>query len=365
MLAAGLVVAGCQSGKKSSAASSAAAVSSAAAASSAAASAAAGSGAASSGPASSGSAGSGSAPAVGGKPGYGIDPLTGAPAASAAAAKRPALAVKVDNVLGAWPQAGLNQADIVYDIPVEGGLTRLLAIFHSQDVALIGPIRSARPVDADLLHQYGHSYFAFSGGTASDLGPIENHSLATPMWWDVTPSLFVTRSDHAVPHQVFSSTARLYAGGEQRAPSTTPPPAIFSYGNVSAAATPAKSVVAQYAAATATWTWNGHYYVRDQNGHPDLLIDGTQVSSTNVVIMSVAVTNTSAHDSHGTVVPLPLVIGAGTAWIFRGGTVVKGTWSRPSENSETTFKVGSSVMSLAPGRTWVEILPNSTQPRIS
>jgi hypothetical protein len=311
MLAAGLVVAGCQSGKKSSAASSAAAVSSAAAASSAAASAAAGSGAASSGPASSGSAGSGSAPAVGGKPGYGIDPLTGAPAASAAAAKRPALAVKVDNVLGAWPQAGLNQADIVYDIPVEGGLTRLLAIFHSQDVALIGPIRSARPVDADLLHQYGHSYFAFSGGTASDLGPIENHSLATPMWWDVTPSLFVTRSDHAVPHQVF------------------------------------------------------HYYVRDQNGHPDLLIDGTQVSSTNVVIMSVAVTNTSAHDSHGTVVPLPLVIGAGTAWIFRGGTVVKGTWSRPSENSETTFKVGSSVMSLAPGRTWVEILPNSTQPRIS
>jgi hypothetical protein len=273
--------------------------------------------------------------------------------------------VKVDNVLGAWPQAGLNQADVVYDIPVEGGLTRLLAIFHSQDVALIGPIRSARPVDADLLHQLGHSYFAFSGGTASDLGPIENHSLATPMWWDVTPSLFVTRSDHAVPHQVFSSTARLYAGGEARAPSTTPPPAIFSHGSVSAAATKATSVVAHFAAATAAWTWNGSTYLRNQNGHPDLLIDGSQITTTNVVVMSVAVTNTSAHDSHGTVVPLPLVIGSGSAWIFRGGTVVKGTWSRPNENSETTFRVGTSIMSLAPGRTWVEILPNSSQPQIS
>ncbi len=298
-------------------------------------------------------------------PGFGIDPLTGAPATSAAAAKRPALAVKVDNVAGAWPQAGLNQADIVYDIPVEGGLTRLLAVFHSQDVPWIGPIRSARPVDADLLHQFGHSYFAFSGGTASDLAPIKDHSLATPMWWDVTPSLFVTRSDHPVPHQVFSSTARLYAGGEQRAPSTTPPPPIFSYDPVSAGATPATSVIAQYAAATASWKWNGRYYLRNQNGHADMLIDGSQVSASNVVIMSVGVTNTAAHDSHGTVVPLPLVIGSGTAWIFRNGMVIKGSWNRPSEDSETTFQAGSSVIPLTPGRTWVEILPNSAQPKIS
>ena len=62
-------------------------------------------------------------------------------------------------------------------------LTRLLAIFHSQDVPVIGPIRSARPVDADILHLLGHSYFAFSGGTSSDLGPINDHSNATPMWW--------------------------------------------------------------------------------------------------------------------------------------------------------------------------------------
>ncbi|HXR42012.1 MAG TPA: DUF3048 domain-containing protein, partial [Acidothermaceae bacterium] len=73
--------------------------------------------------------------------------------------------MKIDNVLGAWPQSGLNQADIVFDLPVEAGLTRLMAVFHSNDVPLIGPVRSARPVDADLLRLFGRAYFAFSGGS--------------------------------------------------------------------------------------------------------------------------------------------------------------------------------------------------------
>jgi hypothetical protein len=297
----------------------------------------------------------------------GIDPLTGLPPKSPAAETRPALGVKIDNVQGAWPQAGLNQADIVFDLPVEGGLTRLLAIFHSQDVALFGPIRSARPADADILHLLGHAYFAFSGGTSSDLGPIKDHSNATPMWWDVTPSLFVIRHDHAVPHQVFGTTAMLYAGGEARAPSTTPPPAMFTYQvEAPTAAAPATTVTAQYSAATAVWTWNGTQYLRTQSGHPDLLIDGSQVTSTNVVVMSVSVKNTSAHDSHGTVVPLPVVIGSGQVWVFRNGVVVHGTWSRPTENS--AMKLLSStgqVIPLMPGRTWVEVLPNSSLPRIS
>ena len=210
----------------------------------------------------------------------GIDPLTGLPPTSPAAASRPALGVKIDNVEGAWPQAGLNQADIVFDLPVEGGLTRLLAIFHSGDVPVFGPIRSARPVDADILHLLGHAYFAFSGGTKSDLGPINDHSNATPMWWDVTPSLFVIRHDHAIPHQVFGTTAMLYAGGEARSPSTTPPPPMFSYQVAPpTAAVPATTVTAQYSAATAAWTWNGTQYLRTQSGHPDLLIDGSQVTA--------------------------------------------------------------------------------------
>ena len=309
----------------------------------------------------------GSASAAGtSAPATGLDPLTGLPASSKAAATRPALGVKIDNVDGAWPQAGLNQADIVFDLPVEGGLTRLLAIFHSQDVGLFGPIRSARPVDADLLHLLGHAYFAFSGGSTSDLAPIADHSNATPMWWDVTPSLFVTRTDHAVPHQVFSSTDRLYAGGEQRTPSTTPPPAIFSY----AAATPTggkpvTSITAQYDAATAHWKWTGSQYVRDQSGHPDMLLDAAQVSAANVVVMSVPLQSTRARDSHGTVVPLPVVIGSGNVWVFRNGVSIEGTWSRPNENAPMKLVTSTGqVIALTPGRTWVEVLPNSRLPQL-
>lgn len=295
----------------------------------------------------------------------GVDPLTGLPE-TVAAAKRPALAVKVDNVAGAWPQAGLNRADIVWDLPVEGGLTRLLAIFHSQDVPLVGPIRSARPVDSDILPLFGHTYFAFSGGTASDLNPIADHSGATPMWWDVTPSLFVIRDDHKVPHQVFATSATLYAGGQARKPSSTPPPAVFSYSQSPVSgASAATSVTASYPSATASWSWDGSKYLRTQNGNPDMLLDDGQVSSSNVVVMSVSVQSTAARDSHGSVVPLPMVIGTGTAWVFRNGTVVKGIWSRPKLASPLKLVTSTgATIALSPGRTWVEVLPNSSQPTI-
>ena len=254
----------------------------------------------------------------------------------------------------------------MFDLPVEGGLTRLLAIFHSQDVSLFGPIRSGRPVDADLLHLLGHAYYAFSGGTAFDLGPISDHSNATALSWAIYPDLFVIRNDHRIPHQVFGTTSMLYAGGQQFSPSTTPPTAIFSY----AAATPAggvpsTGVTAQYDAATAAWTWNGTQYLRNQSGHADLMIDGSQVAATNVVVMSVGVQLTSARDSHGTVVPLPIVIGSGLAWVFRNGVLVKGKWSRASENAPMTLQTTTGqVIPLAPGRTWVEVLPSSHAPLI-
>lgn len=296
----------------------------------------------------------------------GLDPLTGSAASTPAAATRPALAVKIDNVAGAMPQAGLNQADIVFEVPVEGGLTRLLAVFHSADVPLIGPVRSARPVDPDLLQLFGNAYFAFSGGSKSDLAPVNAAKFLTPMWWDVTPSLFTTRKDHAVPHQVFANSTTLYAGGESRRPLKTPPSAVFSY---SAAALPgsraATSLTARYPSASASWTWSGGRYVRTQNGSPDMLMDGGQVAANNVVVMSVSVQSTAARDTHGSVVPLPVVTGSGTVWVMRNGVVEQGIWSRPKKDGPMKLLTSTGkVIALAPGRTWVEVLPNSSQPVI-
>ncbi|MGH3525217.1 MAG: DUF3048 domain-containing protein [Mycobacterium sp.] len=298
--------------------------------------------------------------------GTGLDPLTGLAASAPGAASRPALGVKIDNVAGAMPQAGLNQADIVFEVPVEGGLTRLLAVFHSHDAPLIGPVRSARPVDADILGLFGKTYFAFSGGSKTDLAPNTTNANITPMWWDVTPSLFVTRTDHAVPHQVFANSATLYAGGESRTPLKTPPTAAFSYSATTpAGAAAATSVTAGYDAATASWTWDGSKYLRTQNGKADVLMDGGQVTSTNVMVMSVSVRGTAARDAHGSVVPLPVMTGSGTVWLFRNGVMQKGIWSRAKQSAPMKLLTSTGqVIALAPGRTWVEVLPNNHQPQV-
>src|SRR6266511_1981788 len=105
-------------------------------------------------------------------------PLTGLPS-GAAVAGRPALSVKIDNIAVARPQAGLNTADVVVGQPVEGGLTRLFATWQSKDAGQIGPVRSARPVDALLLRQLGPSLFAFAGASAGVLQGIRRDSGAT------------------------------------------------------------------------------------------------------------------------------------------------------------------------------------------
>jgi hypothetical protein len=106
-------------------------------------------------------------------------PLTGLQVEDPAVAARPALSVKVENVAAARPQAGLNAADLVTEELVEGGLTRLLVTFQSRDAALVGPVRSVRPVDAPLLHELGGGLFGFSGGSAGVLAEVRRSSEAT------------------------------------------------------------------------------------------------------------------------------------------------------------------------------------------
>ena len=84
--------------------------------------------------------------------------------------QRPALAVKVDNLDAngetAVPQLGLLKADVVFEEIVEGNITRLVGVFHSQQPGRVGPVRSARTTDVQLLPQLGRPLLAWSGGNA-------------------------------------------------------------------------------------------------------------------------------------------------------------------------------------------------------
>ncbi|MBO0845090.1 MAG: DUF3048 domain-containing protein [Nocardioides sp.] len=290
-------------------------------------------------------------------------PLTGLRAPNEAAARRPSLAVKIDNVNGAWPQAGLNRADIVFDILVEGGLTRLMAVYQSHGAPLVGPIRSARPVDARLLRLFHGGYFAYSGASSPEIRPVMRFSHAAIVQDTHYPELFFRRNDHASPDNLFSSTARLLRALHRKAPHTSAPPQVFHYSSAKSKGTPTSGVVVPFPAATAGWTWAGRHWVRTQDGHADRLMDGSRVSATNVVILSVKVVGTGIFEANGSEDPLPVTIGSGKTWVLTKGVRVAGTWRRATISDPVRLiDSHGRPISLTPGRTWVELMPRAGSP---
>jgi hypothetical protein len=295
-------------------------------------------------------------------------PLTGLASGGAVTAGRPALSVKIDNLDLARPQAGLGTADIVVEQPVEGGLTRLFATWQSRDAGQIGPVRSARPVDALLLRQLGPSLFAFAGASAGVLQTIQRDSGATLIDPSSAPGAFQRVGGRSAPHNVFSSTAALYAAGRRANSKLGPPRAFLTFApEPSAAARPARIARMSFSPATrASWQWNGSAFVRYQNGTLDRLADGGAISSTNVVVMSVAVRPGANTDVLGHHTPDPVLTGTGRVWVLRDGKVVTGTWRRAAAGKPMQLLgADGKPLPVHPGRTWIELLPTPQQPSFS
>ena len=105
-------------------------------------------------------------------------PLTGTPAPHGEVPHRPVLAVKVENTPDAYPLAGLQSADVVYEELVEGGITRFMALYQCGDAKQVGPVRSARTTDPKVLIQYDpHSVIAYSGGQLAVVNAVERSGL--------------------------------------------------------------------------------------------------------------------------------------------------------------------------------------------
>ena len=294
-------------------------------------------------------------------------PLTGLPVGDAATAARPTLSLKVENVAAARPQAGVNAADLVAEQLVEGGLTRLLVTFQSKDAALVGPVRSVRPVDAPLLRELGGGLFGFSGGSAGVLAEVRRTSDATFLGPGQAPGAYHRVPGRPAPHNLFTSTEALYRAGGKADGGLGPPPQLFTYADAAPAA--ARSVtrarLSFSPSSRAAWQWdagNGRF-VRYQDATLQRLEDGGPVTTENVVILSVAIGTTSNVDVAGNRTPDVVVTGEGSAWVLRDGKLVTGCWRRPSA-SEPVRLVGSGgvPIPLHPGRTWIELLPSRERP---
>ena len=291
-----------------------------------------------------------------------VFPLTGLPA-SGGPATRPALSIKVDNVNPARPQSGVNDADIVFEELVEGGNSRLLAVYQSHDSALVGPVRSARPVDADLLHALGGGIFAYSGAATGEIAPVKDHSGALLLSEELNSPGFARDHHRDAPYNLYTSTPALYAAAQLHSGA---PPAFFQY-DPHVGGAPVQAADLPFAKRiSSTWQWNpaDQLFLRSQNGAPDMLRDGSVVSAHDVVIMSVQTRGTGIFDTANEEDPFVVVIGSGPCWVLRNGRVMQGQWSRPSLESPTRLTTSAGTpISLQPGRTWVELLPAPAQPQ--
>ena len=141
-------------------------------------------------------AGPGSSPGL-------LSPFTGEPVPGA----RPVLAVKIDNLVDARPQTGLTRADIVYVLPVEGGLSRLMAVFSSEFPPVVGPVRSARLQDLELLRQFGRQAFAYSGAAPSALPTINRARIVNLR--DGLAHGYFRDNRRVAPHNLYAHTSAL------------------------------------------------------------------------------------------------------------------------------------------------------------
>jgi hypothetical protein len=292
-----------------------------------------------------------------------VYPLTGLPIDDPATADRPTLIIKIDNVdSAARPQSGVNEADIVYEEQVEGGVTRFAAVFHSRN-ALVGPIRSARSTDIAIGLQYGRPLFAFSGANNTFMDLIR----ASPMIdlsYDWNPQLYTRVPDRAAPDNIFTPTETLY--GADTGEATLPPDDLLTFrgagDDLPSAAAPASGVTYQFGGVgvPVTFTWDPEIegWRREQNGTAHVDPSGTVIAPENVIIQTVNYIDTGVRDVAGSPVPEAEMLGAGDILLLTEGHAIAGHWSRETVEDVTTFTdTEGRPLELTPGQTWISLLP--------
>ena len=280
-----------------------------------------------------------------------VNPLLGTPLEDPSTATRPAMVVKIDNHPGARPQAGINQADIIFEENVEK-LTRYAAVFQSLGSDPVGPIRSGRFQDINLLGSLNKPLFVWSGGNSKVSAAIGKSDLVDLSYSKANTDGGFQRSDeYKAPHNLFAETTKLWtlAPAGSSAPSTQ-----FAYRTVSDAnastSQEALGLKVSMDGVKVQWDWDtaAKEWVRTQDG--TLVVDTADValSVPNVVVLEVEYTNTYS--------PTSKTLGSGKAYVFTNGVVYEGTWSRTDRLKPFELKDSAGgVIKLTPGQTFVEV----------
>jgi hypothetical protein len=267
---------------------------------------------------------------------------------------RSALVVKIDNVVAARPQSGINDADLVFVELVEYGVTRLAAVFHSEEVPVVGPVRSMRTTDVEVLQMLRQPLFANSGGNARTTriindSPLVNIGAAT----QDAGGAYYRSASRPIPHNLYSSTGALRDRGGDRGGT---PVELFTIRRPGTplpnAGEPANGVQVTYPNTTVSYTWTGSGWGRIQDGRLFNDAAGVRVAPETVIVQFTRY-GVSPADANS---PEAIATGSGEAWIFTEGRVIEGTWSKPRARNVTVYRDGDGrEIELLPGRVWIEL----------
>lgn len=266
-------------------------------------------------------------------------PLSGLPGGKG----KPVVMVKIDNVNPARPHTGLYRADLVYVYQVEGGLTRIAAMFNSNFPRVLGPVRSARLSDLDILRQYGNPGLVYSGANRVLIKRINSARSWVPMGPSQTRGMFRTRAKR-VPHNLMINL--------QQAVRTKPGIGkVQDIGLTFNSAAPAggkntNSFRVRWPAASVSGNWTGSGYRIALDGRPQSdAANGTPLVAKTVVVQFTRQVPGATPRVH--------TVGSGDAIILRNGKRYEATWVRDRIKGGTTYFVDGKPFSMDVGQVWV------------
>jgi hypothetical protein len=275
----------------------------------------------------------------------------------------PILAVKIDNTASAHPQLGLTKADVVYVEQVEGGVTRLAAIYSSQRPRRVGPVRSARITDIELLRQYGTVGLIYSGAQRK-LTPLLRRAKLGLVSNDASGRGFSRESSRPAPYNVIGDMEALL----KRAGKISKPTKVgYEFGAAPPSGTPVRQATASFPSARvgATWSAKRKRWLMSMDGRPAMAAEGGRLAASTFVVQFATMQRSRFRDVNGANTPMTKTVGSGKALIFRDGKMYSGSWSRAKVTDPTTYRMAGKTAVFAPGTIWVALLGRGRPVRTS
>ena len=268
------------------------------------------------------------------------------------------LVVKIDDTNAAHPQIGIEDADLVYVEQVEGGLTRLAAIYTSKLPPLIGPIRSARISDIELLAQFGRVGFAYSGAQSKMRPVIAAANLENLSAERNPPSIYGKDPNRPGPVDMILKPDLLLerANANPKIRIETATASVFTFGDAPKGETNTAIAKVSWPSAKYELRWDSlnKKWLIYFNDKPNIAANGEHLYADTAIIQLVSITPSIYGDKFGEITPFSKTTGSGKAVMLRDGFSYQISWQRNLETDVTTWKsADGGVANFKPGRTWI------------